>query len=186
MKFPSIIEYLTSSGVLDTGSSEDIAAAKKERRRQYLTAKKREYRKTHKSVTLSFPNSEMRALQKEAAEHKMKVPAYLRACIEVAREQAYILPNTDAVHQIELLLRRISTNTNQIARLANSMSMPPVRAIKEIREHLVFFEETFTKMFREPKNLEQVIREEIKNNPVFAQTLLRIIEDHMKSLVDVH
>ena len=179
MKIPSIFDYLTNKGLLDGGSKADIEAAKKERRREYLKQKKKEFRATHRTVSLSFTNAEMKQLEREAAAHNMKVPQYLRACIYAAREQSYIVPDVDKVEQLEILLKRISTHTNQIARLANGMSMPPVRAIKEIQEHIKFFEKTFDVMFRNPKNLEQVIREELKENSSFAAVLMNIITSHL-------
>ena len=183
MKFPTQIEYLRNSGVLNTGTSADIAEEKRQYRKEYLAYKKREHRKKNRSVTLTYSNKQMRLLQEEAENHNMRVPEYLRACVKVAREQAYIVPNIKKVEQIEILLKRVGTHTNQIARLANQMTLPPTRAIAELREHLQYFEETFDTMFRRPKNVHRFIKETLSENPAFAKKLLLIVASHLETNV---
>ena len=78
MKHRSLKDYLFASGILDTGTREEIAAAKKEYRRQYLKQKKREYRKTHRRVTLSFPNKEAERLEQQALAFEMTLPKFIK------------------------------------------------------------------------------------------------------------
>ena len=180
MKFPSVIEYLTEAGLLDSDDEQAIEEAKKERRKIYLREKKKEYKMAHRSVTLSFPNKVMSKLETEAKKHRMRVPVYLRSCISSARNQTYLVPNADEVQEIELLLRRIGNHTNQIARLAHRMSLPPTNALIEIRGHIGNCEGILEQMFRQPKSLEQCVIKELKNNPGFAGKLLGILEDCTK------
>lgn len=184
MKFPTQIEYLRKSGVLDTGTSAEIIEAKRQYRKEYLAHKKKEHRRKNRTVSLSYPKKEMRVIAIEAEGHHMHVPQYLRACIKAAREQAYIVPNVKKVQQIELLLRRVGTHTNQIARLANQMTMPPTRAIAELKGHLQYFEDTFEKILEKPTNLNRFIKEELKRNPAFARQLLRLVTTHLENNAD--
>ena len=182
MKFPTVMEYLSDAGLLDSGDRQAIDAAKKKRRKEYLLMKKREHRKANTSITLTFPNKEMRRIELEASAHRMKTPAYLRECINSAREQAYIVPNEEEVQQIELLLRNIGNHTNQITRLAHRMTLEPDEALKAIQGHVQHCENVLTAMFRKPRNLEHCIRQELNKNPAFMTVIFRIMQCHVKSL----
>lgn len=174
----SLKEYLFASGILENGTTEEIIAAKKEYRKQYIKRKKQEYKQSRTITTLSFHNDEMKIFVEKAQAYDMRLPQFLKACINAYLEQIFVLPNADEVQHIELLLLKIGNNINQVTRLCNRLSIPPDQAIKEVYQLLQQLDTELTELFRKPKNIENIIVEGLQNQPSFLPRLQTIVDQY--------
>lgn len=176
--YKSLKAYLFESGILEQGTQEEIAAAKKTYRRQYLKRKKEEYRARHQTISLSFTNEDAKELAQKASTYEMRLPAFIKACVYAYLEQIFVLPNEAEVQKIELLLRQIGNNVNQITRLCNRLSVSPETALCDIHGLLQKLDGDLTELFRRPKSVEILLIEGLKQHPQFIHRLQKIIDQH--------
>lgn len=167
--------YLFASGILENGTSEEIVAAKKAYRKAYLKEKKRVFRKTHRTVSLSFPRAEAKELEALAEQYKMRLAPFLKSCIRAYTQQQYLPPNPEKLQQLELLLRAIGNNINQIAKRCNSGHISPQRATEQSYVLLQSLDNRLTKALREPDNLEVLLWETMLARPSYRERVEQLL-----------
>ena len=125
-------------------------------RRAYLTTYQRDFRKRKKRVDLLFEKEEYAQLERVARRHGYagKVGAFIREASLAYIRGTYLVPDEERVRGLELALRRIGTNINQITRHAHTAGVEE-REIDEIRQRLRELEETVGKLFRQPQRKDQ-------------------------------
>ncbi len=175
MKQQTLQAYLFASGVLESGDSEAIAAAKKAYRKAYLKQKKAAFRAAHTTVSVSFPNSEAAALQKKAAQYNRKLAPFIKACTRAYVQQQFLLPNEDEVQQLELLLRNIGNNVNQIARHCHRLDIPPVQAIQSVQNILKQWESHISMSLRQPESLDALLYNALQKEPEYAHRVRELL-----------
>lgn len=168
-------EYLFASGILEYGTPEEIEEVKKEFRKDYLREKKRSFRSSHEEVTISLPLQDAATFEKNASYHNMKLAAYIKACVYAYVNQGFIVPDNKQIQHLELLLRRIGNNVNQIARTANAVEGNTAEIVTAIQSKVNVLEEELSQHLRQPLNLEVVIRMELGRNPAFLHRLQYLI-----------
>jgi uncharacterized protein YukE len=168
-------EYLFSSGILEYGTPGEIEEVKREFRRQYLYEKVRAFRAERRTVSLTFPLQDATTFEKNAAYHNMRLAAYIKACVYAYVNQGFIVPDNKQIQHLELLLRRIGNNVNQIARTANSVEGDTKNAVTSIQNQVNELEAELSQHLRQPLNLEVVIRLELQRNPAFLHRLRYLI-----------
>ncbi|MEL7001361.1 MAG: plasmid mobilization relaxosome protein MobC [Bacteroidota bacterium] len=178
MKYTSMKEYLFESGILETGSKEEIAEAKRAYRRAYQRFKKKEYRKKRKTIQLTFPKAYAEALEQEAENYGLGLSAFIKKCLHAYLEKIFLLPDPKEVQQLELLLLRIGNNVNQIAYRVNAHHVRGTSALEDVRKLLVKLDQEITEILRTPKDLESFIQDKLTQNPRALIQLERIINTY--------
>lgn len=113
-----VYQYLELSGVLDTGSSEDIAEKRKEYWRERKRIWKQEKRKKETEFKIYLTDAELQVIAKGAKQSNISRTNYIkRAAIAYANKQ-YLVPDQVAVNQISQLL---SLNYSFLQELAESI-----------------------------------------------------------------
>jgi len=77
-RFKSVEDYLQASGVLENGTPEAITKARLTFRSEYLKHYKKQYRKTHSNVTLSFTKTDKEALQELAKDSNKRLASFIK------------------------------------------------------------------------------------------------------------
>ena len=140
----------------------------------------------HTSITLSYPNHEAATLKKEAERYQMKLPEYLRQCIDAYRSQTFILPNEEQVRSLEIELKRIGNNINQIAKHLNQQQSNPHSSIELVRKELEAFDQKFSRIFRTPWKLKSFIEKRIEEDPTVLLMLLQLVTQNIKQQLHDH
>jgi|GEM_PF-688955 hypothetical protein len=174
---PTLKEYLFASGVLEYGTLEEIEELKREFRKNYLYEKVRAFRSDRRSVSLTFPLKDAATFEKNAAYHNMKLAAYIKACVYAYVNQGFIVPDNQQIQRLELLLRRIGNNVNQVARTANSVEGNTQEVVTAIQSQVNILEADLSQHLRQPLNLEVAIRMELTRNPAFLHRLRYLIQN---------
>lgn len=120
-------------------------------RREYFTAYQRELRQRKKRVDILFDKEDFATLERAARRHGYgrKTGAFIRDAALAYLHREYIVPDQDAIRQLELGIRRIGNNLNQIARKANTVGIEP-SDLDAIREHLATLEHEVSTALRNP------------------------------------
>lgn len=169
-------EYLFESGILETGDPEAIAQAKKQYRRMYLREKQRQYRANHRQLTISLTLKDAQAFERNAQTHGMKLATYMKASAYAYANQGFILPDNKEVQKLELLLRRIGNNVNQLTRFTHRADLSYQEALRAIQDQINRLEAELSTHLRQPADLETAIRKELQRNPGFFHRLVHIVQ----------
>lgn len=168
----SLYEYLDASGVLDTGSDEAIAEARKEYWKKYKATWRKQKRQTEKELTTSWNPDEIKELSKVARQHNMSRVAFIKSATIAYSNKAFIMPEKIGVQRIVQLL---AMNYNLIQELIEERTFPLFSG-KSILEKLNTLEKEIRVSLYSPKTLEQVIIDAIVSNPKLKHSLNRLLE----------
>ena len=94
-----------------------------EGRLRYQQAYHKDYQKRTKRVSPVLTLAEYAQLKREAKRHAMPVATFARACIFAYLDGTYVVPDEERLHQLEVALRRIGSNVNQIAARAHRVGL---------------------------------------------------------------
>ncbi len=151
-------------------------------RREYFKKKQREFRKRRRRADVSFGLDQYARLEEAAARHHMAVALFIRTCIDayLSRSAYFIVPNAEAVRQLELGLRKIGGHINQIARRVNKARVADHQDIEDLYDRLADLEDAITGALREPPNLLDVIARALKDSPELAGEIRALLAEHRR------
>ena len=159
---------------------------KKTNRTEYYRQQKKAYREKHRTVSVSFTKTVAQEIERDAERHHLSLPKYVKACVNAYRNQTFIIPDLSQVKAIELQLRGIGNNINQIARRVNDGRTLPRDGVEQVRQQLKHLEAQFDRIIRTPWNLETYLTLRIKDDPTIVTVLLKIVIQHLNADQENH
>ncbi len=167
----SVYAFLHESGVLDTGTHEEIQSARKAYWKEYKRKWRNEKRRKEKEITVSLDNLELNSLSLEARRHKITRTQFLKLAAFAYINRSFIVPDKVEVRQIEQLLS-MTYNSIQDLLENDAMSFNVGRdALATIRK----LELDILPTLHHPKLMEEYLMEHIQKHPDSRSKLLKII-----------
>lgn len=99
-----VYQYLEASGVLDTGSGDDIAKMRKKYWREYKRLWKQERRMKQTEFKIYFTSKELLAIAAGAKKHTTSRTNYIKQAALAYTAKQYLVPDIVAVTHIRRLL----------------------------------------------------------------------------------
>ncbi|KAA3597466.1 MAG: plasmid mobilization relaxosome protein MobC [Calditrichaeota bacterium] len=165
--------------------SGEILSGNKIQRKEYQKKYHQNYWSKNKRIQITFSNSEFKRIQKSAKKHKMKVGQFLKQCIFAYLEKSFIPENEEKIHTIELSIRKIGNNVNQIARNSNRFGLLRVLEVQRLHRLLNSLEIEIRRNLRVPIDALKMIQNEIENSDEFLNKVEWLIYHHkMKKFND--
>lgn len=152
-----LLEYDTSPSVL--------AEAKREFRKAYQKDYQRNYRKKKVRKDLYFNSQQFNKLSALAKKHKMPVSKLCKELIFGYIDKQYVLPDDENVRQLELYLRGVTNNLNQLVRYIHQRKELSHDDIINLRNQINEIEEVVSRSFRAPDDLEGFLENVLRDNP---------------------
>ena len=150
----SLSTYLKKRGLTKDSPLDFLQAAKKEHRRLY----QKEYQSNRKKKILrlgvSLTPTEYRRLSRTAKEHGLKTGSFIRKAALAYTEQKFLLPDDATVLALELGIRRVGLNINQVVRHIHEKKTIEELDIDRINALLIELEDTISYAFRNPPQAE--------------------------------
>ncbi len=134
------------------GSSREVERAKLKYRKLYKQAKQREYAQSRKRVELTYSLNEYEQFEREARKARMNVPSYLRKAINASRKNQAFLPNDSTLHDLQMEIRRIGNNINQLTYLSQRNKHVSPETIASARVQLNQIEDQIKQAFLLPRS----------------------------------
>ncbi len=147
----SLRSYLKERGLTRNSPSEELANAKREHRRLYQKDYQAKRRKARPRIGVSLSAPERQQLSKDARRHGMKLPHFIRMAALAYTGKKYILPDDTTARALEIELRRIGNNINQVARRCNEKKTAEALDIEEANNLLIGLEDAVSAAFRNPR-----------------------------------
>lgn len=169
--------FLDASGVLEKGTEEEIKAAKKAYRKQYLLNYKRRQRasKPEFTINLSKDSFEYSRILSAAKAHKQKVPAFLRRATLAYINKTYIVPDRFAIARLEQLLSQCLNEIQLIVHQKERFFWGKDQKLKDIEKRIEKLESEIDDVLRHPITIEELIIREINKKSGLKGQLLTTI-----------
>jgi len=169
-----LYNYLAERDLFSKGE-DAIAQGKKEYRKIYLREHKRSYRKKKTQHTITLAANEERQIAVAAKKHGMAVSQFIRLAALSYLSKIYLTPRLEAVHRVQ---QEIIITRSQIERIRQEKkSFWSVSKDEKIEALLKSFEQMVHASFNEPQDLEVLVYEAAKHNPLLTARLLKILTE---------
>lgn len=145
-------KYLEASGVLETGTDEQIKAAKRQYRKNYMYAYRKNERKEKREyiISLSRKNREFHTVAQAAHKHSMPVTAFLRNATLAYINKTYIVPDKFQVARLEQLLAQCLNEVQRIAPYKEKYSTERQQKYEAIEKRIINLETQLVGILRNP------------------------------------
>ncbi len=178
-------EEINSSIEIRKFPSGEILSGKKNQRKEYQKKYHQNYWLYNKRIQITFSNSEFHRIQKSAKKHKKKVGQFLKQCVFAYLEKTFIPQNEEKIHSIELAIRKIGNNVNQIARNSNKFGLLRAFESKRVVKLLNSLEIEIRRNLSVPIDALKMFKTEIENSDEFLNKVEWLIYHHkMKKFND--
>ncbi len=167
----SLYGYLDSTGVLEKGTSEEIASAKKEYYKVYKRNWRRQRRKTEKELTLSFNRDEMKLIHVEAKRHSLSNTRYIKRATLAYIDKIYLVPE---VMQVRGIAQKLSMVYNLLQEIVDERQINAALG-SILLSKITSLESDVLIQLHHPKTLEEWIREEISKNSSIKEKIIQLL-----------
>ncbi len=168
-------DYLQRKKLLGIKDEALLDQARKDYRKWYRREKNREYKKTHAVIRVTVPLPIKNRLLRGAKRHQRPLARYVRECALAYTQQVFIVPDEEQVHRVEVGMRKIGTNINQIAHLCNAKRSVSYLNVLKLQNQFSELEKVIEKHLRKPMTLENLIKKELPKRPDLIQVIERYI-----------
>ena len=172
----SIYDYLEQSGVLEWGTEEEIASAKRKYWKDYHVRYKRKRRKKRPEYSVSLSKDEYRILKREADRHHLSVTAYLRKSSLAYAQRIYIVPDEMSIARMEQTLGTCLNEIQKVVHTKPSNIFQEHKQYTKLRKQIERIEHMITTSLRTPPSLERYIIKAIQTNPGYKNKLIAFLK----------
>jgi len=170
-------EYLNTTGVLENGTEEDIKAAKRAYRKNYLLKYKQRQRvnKPEVSISLSKDKGEYSTISAAAKNHHMSVAAFIRSATIAYINKTFIIPDRYQVARLEQLLSQCLNDIQTIVCKRERVFWGREDKIEAIEKLIIRLESEINEILKSPGSIEELVIKEIAEKPALREQLLFIL-----------
>jgi len=153
-------DYLFGLGVLEHGTPEEIENAKKDYRKQYQQTYQKNYRKKQRRTEITWKAGEYALLHEGANLHNMRFSSFVKKAALSYLQNSYIEKHPQDIHALQMEIRAIGNQLNQITRKVNSTNsvskqdlLSTIHLVNQVEQKTISF-------LREPPNAILVLGKE--------------------------
>lgn len=168
-------DFLVEHDCLNTTQEEKDKLFKAFRKR-YMQERHQERKKKQKLVQVWFEKPEYEIILGDATSLNLKVTEFIKRVITCQRDQSYVLPDHEVLHDLIVSYTKIGTLINQVGYKVNSKNFADTQDIKKVVELFTELKNATIAHYK-PLHWENYIRQEMEKNPRFLDYLQRIITD---------
>jgi hypothetical protein len=168
-----VYEYLDSIKILESGTGEDIAKARKEYWKRYKSEWRKLQKQRTRQITVMLTNSEVKLIEDAAKKHKRSKPALIKAMCLAHIQKRYVVPDVFILNEIRSLL---SLNYNALKNLLNENAIP-YQIGTDAMKHIAELEHKVLDGLMFPASLEDKVLDAIRKCPEYRETLLSLLQN---------
>lgn len=169
--------YLDAAGVLEKGTEEDIKAARKAYRKQYILNYRRKQRASSPEFTINFSkdNGGYSRVLSAAKTHGRAIPTFIRFATLAYISRTYIVPDRFQIARLELLLSQCLNEVQLIVRQKERYHWEREQKFEAIEKRIEKLESEINDILKQPSTIEELVIKELGKNPTFREQLLAIL-----------
>ncbi|MBL7821296.1 MAG: hypothetical protein JNL65_11835 [Saprospiraceae bacterium] len=167
----SIYSFLKSSGVLESGTPEEIKNARHQYWKQYKRKWRIQKRKSNSEFTIYFNEEELEEISMEAKRHKLSRTKFIKQTCFAYLNKTFIVPDSK---EVKIIAQQLSMTYNSIQELIEDNAIE-FKSGKSILEAIYKMEREILPVLNNPKSLEVLIKEHIFKNAKNKNSLIEFI-----------
>lgn len=167
----SIYSFLKSSGVLESGTPEEIKNARHQYWKEYKRKWRIQKRKCDSEFTIYFNDEELKEISTEAKRHKLSRTKFIKQACIAYLNKSFIVPDAKETKRIA---QHLSMTYNSIQELIEENKIE-FKSGKSILEAIYKLEREILPVINNPKSLEAGIKEHVLKNPINKNSLIDFI-----------
>ncbi|TND10173.1 MAG: hypothetical protein FD123_421 [Bacteroidetes bacterium] len=170
-------QYLDETGILEKGSPDDIALAKRAYWKTYFSRYRKERREKCPEfiVSLSREKGEYGKVALAAKRHKLTITAFLRAAALAYVDQTFLVPDTERLAHVEQLVSQCLNEVQILAKAKNRSLWEVDEKYQAIERRIEQLEQDISAIFRHPLSIESSIRQAIQKSPELRARLRELL-----------
>ncbi len=172
-KKSGLYAYLNSAKVLENGSDQDIALARKKYWSEYRAKWRQQRRKEIKELLTEWNPRELHILTAAARKHNKSRSRFIKACCFSYINNRYIVPDSFAINTIKQYL---AMNYNALKKLFDENRIP-YQTGSQLMQQISELERSVSIQLENPKTLEQLITEAIQRTPDYKEKLIVFLQN---------
>jgi hypothetical protein len=176
----AIWAYLDAAGVLEKGTEEEIQAAKRAYRKEYILNYRRKQRteKPEFILWLSRKNGDYFKISIAAKQHKMPITAFLRFAALAYVSKTYIVPDKLQIWELKQLLSNCLNEIQTIVKQKEKYFWGKEQKFKDIEKRIEKLETALINKLEQPHTLEELIKKEVEKEPALRDQLLAFLNSY--------
>lgn len=141
--------------------------------------RKRRYRASHRTYSLSFTISEAKEIEREADKYCKTAPQFIKALVEAhLNGNGYVIQDESRLKDLVYQLRMVGSNLNQTVRHINSKKEVSYKDVEQLQNQLNAIENHVVKALTQPTEITQVLQKYLKQNPAKLHTLINWLNQY--------
>lgn len=179
-KKSGVWQHLFATGILDKGTPEEIAEAKRAYWKQYHYNHRRTQRQEQPEVVVALPRSDgtYTTITGAAKKHKLSVAAFLRTATLAYLSQAYVLPDRAMLAHLRELLSQCANEIQAIAGAKEKYFWQREQKIETMEARIEKLDREIQELLCNPPTLEAQIITALRQSPEIRTQLLQLITSH--------
>ncbi|QGY44846.1 plasmid mobilization relaxosome protein MobC [Maribellus comscasis] len=168
--------YLQSLGLLEHGTEEQIERAKQDFKKLQQNSYATKFSQSHKRKSVYLTQKEMSVLMTAAKRHGMRLGTFIRFAALAYVKTEYLLPSDSKIQELEVALRRIGNNINQLTKHVHQRGFT--------KEDLVAFQQKLNELenrvsdfLRQPLPLKEFLKNLLHQKPEYADVLEKVLKE---------
>ncbi len=171
-----LLRYLQSIGILEHGTDEQINQTKKEFWKQEDKARLKRFRSSHQRKEVSLSQKEFDTLAIAAKRHGVQLGTFIRLAALAYVKAEFLLPSDSRIQELEIALRRIGNNINQLTRHVHQQGMTQ-EDLSAFQNKLNELEDRVAHALRQPIPLKDFLSQLLKKQPEYAEVLEQVLNE---------
>lgn len=136
-----------------------------------------QYRKRKKHRVIIFTLSQYNFLLRKAKEEGKPFGTYVRELALSQAKNEYVIPYNQQGEEVKILLVRIGTNINQIARVINTKQEVFADQIEEVQNQFSELRDGIHKIYNAPLQVKDLVRRTVFQNPAYAKEIKTVLKE---------
>lgn len=170
-KKSGLYEYLDRVKILETGSDQDIANARKEYWKGYKAEWRNRQRQETKEFTIVFAVQEAKDILEAARKHKRSRSNFIKESCIAYLNKRYIVPDRLAINSIR---QQLAMNKNTLQKLFDENKVS-YQTGTTLLNQMSALERIMLTELHNPKTLEQWIIETVRTTPEYKEILIALL-----------
>ncbi len=173
-------KHLDALGILETGSPDEIAAAKRGYWKTYHYNHRRQQLKENPEVIVAFSRADgtYERIAAGARKHKMTLAAFIRASAVAYLTETYIVPDRAFLAHLEQLLAQCANEIQALAGVREKYFWQRDQKIESIEARIILLETSVREHLSSPPKLEQLLCDALNQSLDIKAHLLQLITSH--------
>ncbi len=140
----------------------------------------RDYRKHRVHRVIIFNQEDYDMLLDLSKKYQKPFSSLVRELALAQANNQYLLPNEEQTKSVQFLLKKMGTNINQLAHVANATLELPHSGIEFMQKEFINLENDIKNIYHKPIIIEDIIKYAISTNPAYIKRIENILKEFSK------